>query len=64
MALLPQKLWRHFFVKIRSQLFQDEKKEEKIPMATKPKGGGEALVARPLRKELFFRLPLGSTCER
>ena len=28
-------------------------------MATEPRGGGlETLVARPLRKELFLRLPL------
>ena len=31
---------------------------KKVPMATKPKGGGvKALVAGPLRKELFLRLP-------
>ena len=33
---------------------------KKVPMATKPMGGGglKALVAGPLRKELFLRLPL------
>ena len=36
-------------------------------MATKPRGGGKALVTGPLKKELFLRLPLStpySLCPR
>ena len=42
-------------VKIYFRLFY-EKKQKTVPMANKPEGGGlgKALMARPLREELFF----------
>ena len=38
------------------------KTEKKVPMTTKPMGGGEALVVGPLKKEFFLRLPLVYDC--
>ena len=42
----------------KKEIFFNARK--KVPMATKPRGGGgelKASVAGPLRKELFLRLP-------
>ena len=60
-AILVQKLWGE---KKLSEFvfgyFKTKKKiqQKKVPMATKLEGGGKALVARPLRDELFFFLRL------
>ena len=52
---------RRKIVKIRFQLFKGKKKKKKNPRPLSPTrggGGGKALMSRPLREELFFRLPL------
>ena len=46
-----------FFCKNPFPAMTRKKNEKKVPMATKPRGEGGALVAGPLRKELFLQLP-------
>ena len=61
-AILVQKLWgEKKLSKSVFGYFKTKKKiqQKKVPMATKLEGGGgKALVARPLRDELFFFLRL------
>ena len=72
MPLRKKKLFFHIFIYFSPKIVENfflsksgssylktkKKKEKKVPMATKPRGGGvKALVVGPLRKELFLRLP-------
>ena len=56
MALLAQKLWRKFLSKSVSRYFKTKKR---VPMATKPRGGGaKCLSGRATKKRTFFAASL------